>query len=67
MTIRRFSVGQTVRLTNHATLSPAAALVYTIQAPLPMLGNIPQYRLQNEHSLQQRVASERDLEPVDLI
>lgn len=66
MSIRRYSVGQKVRLVSRTVLSPAAASVYTIQAPLPELGNIPQYRLQDEQSHQERVSSERDLEPVYL-
>ncbi len=64
MPAHRFTVGQIVRVTNTAALSPKAATIYTIQAPLPPLGTMPQYRLINEELNQARVALERDLEQV---
>lgn len=64
MPTHRFTPGQAVRLINIAALSPKAATTYTIQAPLPLLGNMPQYRLINEELNQGRVALERDLEEI---
>ena len=64
MPIHRFTVGQAVRLTNLTALSPKAASTYTVQAPMPVRDNSPQYRLYNEEFNQGRVAMERDLELV---
>lgn len=64
MSTHRFTIGQAVRLTNLAALSPKAASTYTIQAPLPPRDNSPQYRLYNEELDQARVALERDLEAI---
>lgn len=66
MSIHRYTIGQSVRLTNLTALSPKAASTYTVQAPLPPRDNSPQYRLYNEEFNQGRVALERDLEPVSL-
>lgn len=63
MPIHRFTVGQAVRLTNLATLTPKAASTYTVEAALPPYDNSPQYRLYNAELNQGRVAMERDLEP----
>ncbi|EKF57872.1 MAG: hypothetical protein ACK4ZJ_05655 [Allorhizobium sp.] len=64
MSSHRFTVGQMVRLVTTKGLSPAAAVTYTIEAPMPAYRNSPQYRLWNPELRQGRVALERDLEPV---
>ncbi len=66
MPSHRFTVGQVVRLVTTRGLSPAAAVIYTVAAPMPVYNNSPQYRLWNEERHQERVARERDLEAVDL-
>ncbi|MDZ7875146.1 MAG: hypothetical protein U5N27_19875 [Rhizobium sp.] len=63
MPSHRFTIGQMVRLVTTKGLSPAAAVTYTIEAPMPAYQNSPQYRLWNPES-PGRVALERDLEPV---
>ncbi|MCZ8352974.1 MAG: hypothetical protein O9352_24125 [Rhizobium sp.] len=45
-------------------LSPAAAVTYTVEAPMPAYQNSPQYRLWNAELQQGRVALERELEAV---
>jgi hypothetical protein len=64
MPSHRFTVGQMVRLLNAKGLSPAAAVTYTVSAPMPAYQNCPQYRLWNAELHQGRVALERDLEVV---
>ncbi|MFL0692859.1 MAG: hypothetical protein ACJLUP_12385 [Agrobacterium tumefaciens] len=65
MSSHRFPVGQMVRLVTTKGLSPAAAVTYTVAAPMPAYHNSPQYRLWNAELHQGRVALERDLEAVD--
>lgn len=65
MSSHRFPVGQMVRLVTTKGLSPAAAVTYTVAAPMPAYHNSPQYRLWNAEFHQGRVALERDLEAVD--
>lgn len=64
MPSHRFTIGQMVRLIATKDLSPAAAVTYSIAAPMPAYRNSPQYRLWNDELQQGRVASERDLEAV---
>jgi len=64
MPTHRFTVGQIVRLVTTNGLSPAAAHVYAVEAPMPVYNNNPQYRLWNEELNQRRVASEQNLEAV---
>ncbi|UJW75980.1 hypothetical protein [Rhizobium sp. SL42] len=64
MPSHRFIVGQMVRLVTTKGLSPAAAVTYTIEAPMPAYHNSPQYRLWNAELQQGRVALERDLEAI---
>ncbi|MGL4197281.1 MAG: hypothetical protein ACRCSX_05900 [Allorhizobium sp.] len=64
MPTHRFTVGQMVRLVTTKGLSPAAAVTYTVEAPMPSYQNSPQYRLWNAEHHQGRVALERDLEAV---
>jgi hypothetical protein len=64
MPSHRFNVGQMVRLLNAKGLSPAAAVTYTVSAPMPANQNCPQYRLWNAELHQGCVALERDLEVV---
>jgi len=45
MPTHRFTVGQIVRLVTTNGLSPAAAHVYAVEAPMPVYNNNPQYRL----------------------
>lgn len=65
MSSHRFPVGQMVRLVTTKGLSPAAAVTYTVSAPMPAYHNSPQYRLWNAELHQGGVALERDLEAVD--
>jgi hypothetical protein len=60
----RFRIGQKVRLTNLANLSPVTASVYEVVSTLPARDNSPQYRLHNVEKGQERVAMERDLEAI---
>lgn len=62
MPSHRFTIGQMVRLVSTTGLSPAAAVTYTVEAPMPAYQNSPQYRLSNAELRQGRVALERDLE-----
>jgi hypothetical protein len=62
MPSHRFTVGQLVRLVSTTGLFPAAAVTYTVEAPMPAYQNSPQYRLWNAELRQGRVALERDLE-----
>lgn len=66
MPSHRFTIGQMVRLVMTKGLSPAAAVTYTVAAPMPAYQNSPQYRLWNVALHQGRVALERDLEAVEL-
>jgi hypothetical protein len=65
MATHRFTLGQVVRLVATEGLSPAAARIYAVEAPMPIYNNNPQYRLWNAEHHQRRVASERDLEAVN--
>lgn len=62
MPSHRFTIGQMVRLVSTTGLSPAAAVTYTVEAPMPAYQNSPQHRLWNAELRQSRVALERDLE-----
>lgn len=64
MPSHRFTIGQMVRLVTTKGLSPAAAVTYTVEAPMPAYRNSPQYRLWNAELQQGRVARERELEAV---
>jgi chitodextrinase len=64
MPSHRFTIGQMVRLVTTKGLSPAAAVTYTVEAPMPAYQNSPQYRLWNAELQQGRVALERELEAV---
>ena len=61
-----FAVGQTVRLkTSFATALPPSSIFY-ITATLPPKVNSPQYRIRNDEERHERVATQDDLEPVDM-
>lgn len=61
-----FAIGQTVRLkTRFATALPPSSLFH-ITATLPPKVNSPQYRIRNDEERHERVATQDDLEPVDL-
>ena len=61
----RFRIGQVVRLSSRVGLSPAAADTYRIVAMMPPRDSSPQYRLRNDETRQERVATEDDLELCD--
>ncbi|MBP1852779.1 hypothetical protein J2Z17_004238 [Rhizobium halophytocola] len=67
MASHRFTIGQMVRLVSTQGLSPAAAVTYTIAAPMPVYQDSPQYKLWNAELHQGRVALERDLEAVGTV
>jgi hypothetical protein len=61
-----FAIGQTVRLkTGFATALPPSS-IFHITATLPPKMNSPQYRIRNDEERHERVATQDDLEPVDL-
>jgi hypothetical protein len=64
MPSHHFTIGQRVRVVTTKGLSPAAAVTYTIEAPMPSYQNSPQYRLWNPELQQGRVALGRDLEAI---
>lgn len=61
----RFSIGQTVRLTQSFLLAASATEIYTITAILPERDNSPQYRIRSDDERHERVTTEDALEPID--
>ncbi len=56
-----FSIGQFVRLDARVGVSLDPAVVYTVRAQLPPLGEDLQYRIRNEREKHERVVLERQI------
>lgn len=65
MAQHRFTVGQSVRLSNRRGLSARADETYRITGALPERDNSPQYRIRSEAESHERMATEDILEPID--
>lgn len=61
-----FAVGQTVRLKAGFRMAPPPSSIFHVTATLPAKVNSPQYRIRNEEERHERVATQDDLEAVDL-
>jgi hypothetical protein len=66
MAQHRYSVGQTVLLTQSFLLAASRGEVYTITAILPERDNSPQYRIRSDDERHERVTTEDALEPVEI-
>jgi hypothetical protein len=63
MPLRRFALGQSVRLVTNAGISRKVAGSYRVTRFLPERDSSPQYRLMSEDGLHERVAMEDSIEP----
>ncbi len=61
-----FAIGQTVRLKTAFAAALPPSSIFHITATLPPKVNSPQYRIRNDTERHERVATQDDLEPVDL-
>jgi len=62
-----FNVGQIVRLKSRFGVSPKTAEFYRVTGTLPPRDNSLQYRIRNDGERHERVATEDNLEPVDIL
>lgn len=62
----RFAVGQTVRLKSGFATALPPSNIFHVTAMLPPKVNSPQYRIRNDEERHERVATQDDLEPIDL-
>ena len=66
MNVHRFDIGQSVTLKGTIGMSLQTGHMFRVTGRMPPRDNSPQYRIRNEEERHERVATESNLEEVDI-
>jgi len=66
MNVHRFAIGQSVTLKGTIGMSLQTGHMFRVTGRMPPRDNSPQYRIRNEEERHERVATESNLEEVDI-
>ena len=66
MNVHRFAIGQSVTLKGTIGMSLQTGHMFRVTGRMPPRDNSPQYRIRNEEERHERVATESNLEKVDV-